>query len=74
MWHPLTILAAIPTHAATALPVPIPRSTAWVPTLLLAIVWLLAAAAIVGPLLRWLKLPRRSAQLFADDLAQPKRP
>ena len=35
--------------------IPIPRSTDWVPSLLLTILWIFVAAAMIGPLVRHLR-------------------
>ncbi|HVX85710.1 MAG TPA: hypothetical protein VH253_13090 [Phycisphaerae bacterium] len=46
---------------------PIPVQTAWVSPFLLMIVWLFVAAAVVGPLIHYFRLVKRSPQVFADD-------
>ena len=47
--------------------VPIPLSTGWVEGFLLMIVWLFVAAVIIGPLVTYFRLERRSPQVFIDD-------
>jgi hypothetical protein len=42
---------------AQASDVPIPRSTDWVPTLLLTILWIFVAAAIIGSITRHFRKP-----------------
>lgn len=50
-----------------AAPVPVPLSTEFVPPLLMVLVWLLVAAAIVGPLVRFYRAEPASGQSFSDD-------
>ncbi len=59
----LPMAQTLPAAAAVA----IPTQTAWVSTFLLLIVWVFVAAVIVGPLIRYFKLLKRSPQQFADD-------
>ncbi len=47
--------------------VPIPSQTGWVTMFLLLIVWLFVAAIVLGPLIHYFGLVRRSPQAFADD-------
>jgi hypothetical protein len=47
-----------PQLLAQAPAVPIPVSTDWVPALLLTIVWIFVAAAIGGPIVRYLRRAR----------------
>ncbi len=47
--------------------VPIPLSTGWVEFFLLMIVWLFVAAAIIGPLVTYFRVERRSSEVFIDD-------
>ncbi len=59
--------AESPGGGGSAPAVPVPVSTEWAGSLLLVIVWLLVAAAIVGPVVRFFRIGPRSAQLFSDD-------
>jgi hypothetical protein len=59
--------------AAEAALVPVPVSPDWVPSLLLVLVWLLVAAMVVGPVVRYFRGEPRASQTFSDDPAGPPR-
>lgn len=46
---------------------PVPLSQDWVPGFLLVLVWLLAAAAMIGPVVRYFRCEPRASQAFSDD-------
>jgi hypothetical protein len=49
--------------------VPVPVVTDWVPWLLLVLLWILVAAAVIGPVIRYFRAEPRSGQAFSDDRA-----
>jgi hypothetical protein len=55
------------THLLAAEGIPVPLSPDWAPTLLVALVWLLAAAMVVGPVVRYFRGEPRSSEAFSDD-------
>jgi hypothetical protein len=63
----LSALGAEHPASRDAVFVPIPLSTGWVEGFLLMIVWLFVAAVIIGPLVTYFRLERRSPQVFIDD-------
>jgi hypothetical protein len=54
-------------HTLAAENVPVPVAPDWVPSLVLALVWLLVAAMVVGPVVRYFRGEPRAAQAFSDD-------
>jgi hypothetical protein len=67
----LPVLGADHVASRDAAAVPIPLSTGWVEGFLLMIVWLFVTAVIVGPLVTYFRLERRSPQVFIDDRRSP---
>lgn len=62
------MMTLIAQSAATGRDVPIPVQTGWVSPFLLMIVWLFVAAAVLGPLIHYFRLVKRSPQVFSDDV------
>jgi hypothetical protein len=48
---------------------PVPSSHEYLPTLVLVLLWIVIAAAVIGPIVRYVGKGPRSTQVFADDPA-----
>jgi len=53
--------------AGTQPAIAVPTSLHWLPGVLLGVMWLVIAAAVIGPLIKWLDLMPKSPQLFEDE-------
>jgi hypothetical protein len=60
------VLAA-PALAADAATPPVPAAPDWSAALLLVLLWVLLAAAVLGPVVRYFRIEPHSTQTFSDD-------